>query len=161
MNKLYVTLILLCFIYCKNKGKELKDVSIIGTENQLVNQVLVSDIDTQISNANNSEPKAESSNKLVQNNKQKLRNESIADSLYKRKLSVGVDTSIHKSKSCEDILQEFQIIAEQVIKEKDLKVFTAKGWNKNDQIFESCLRSNEAFKKVYYEYNQRIKAILK
>ncbi len=161
MYKLFATLILLSMFYCKERNNEPSTVSTIQTESQLVNQILVTDIDTQSSDANNGDPKIDTNNKFVQPKKHKLKNESIADSVYKRKLSLGVDTSIHKSKSCEDILLEFQIIAEQVIKDKDLNVFTAKGWNKNDPIFESCLRSNEAFKKVYYEYNQRIKAIIK
>ena len=161
MYNLFATLILLSMFYCKEKNNEPSTVSSIQTESQLVNQILVNDVDSLGSISNVEDSKAESNINSIQTVKQKLKIEVIADSVYKEKLSIGVDTSIHKSRTCEDILREFMSIAEEVLREKDVNIFTAKGWNKNDPIFESCLRSNEAFKKVYYEYNKKIKTVLK
>ncbi len=84
-------------------------------------------------------------------------NERKADSIFVSKVKKELDKSIHKEKSCMDILKEFKSLVYEVIESKDPSVFKKKGWNKNDPIFQKCLQSNDDFKLEYYNLNNLMK----
>ena len=87
--------------------------------------------------------------------------EKKADSVYISKINEAAIKSIHKKKSCADILEQFETIVNDVIKNKDVGVFKKSGWNKNDPNFQKCLQGDEVFKKTYYELNSKMQSALK
>lgn len=87
--------------------------------------------------------------------------EKKADSVYISKIKEAAVKSIHKEKSCADILEQFETIVKDVIKNKDVGIFKKSGWNKNDPLFQSCLQGDEVFKKTYYELNIKMQSALK
>lgn len=83
------------------------------------------------------------------------------DSLYAEKIKAQAEKSKNKTKSCEQILKEFNQIANKVIASKNPNLFKEEGWNKNDPAFQACLQGDESFKKSYYEINDKMKLALK
>lgn len=90
-----------------------------------------------------------------------IESEKKADSVYISKINEAAIKSIHQKKSCADIMEQFETIVKDVIKNKDVGIFKKSGWNKNDPNFQKCLQGDEVFKKTYYELNIKMQSALK
>lgn len=84
--------------------------------------------------------------------------EGKADSTYAVKIKNDADRSINKAKSCEQIMEDFKSIVDEVIRTKDPSLFEQRGWNKNDPFFQGCLKSDKDFQEKYYKLNDLLKS---